>query len=75
MDKAETMALVCLLPTLRCVPIGWEGEPVPPSCLELTNREQADTGVPEYVSAAKMQEPLYYLPKIKNCGDTIIFTI
>ena len=58
MDKVET--LTCNLPTLRCAPIGWEGEPAPPSCIELTNREQADTGVLEYVRAAEMLIPTYY---------------
>ena len=57
MDKAETLSLVCNLPTLRCAPIGWEGEPAPPSRIELTNREQADTGVLGYVRAAEMLEP------------------
>ena len=52
MDKAETL--------LRCALIGWEGETAPLSCIELTNREQADKGVLEYVRAAEMLEPTYY---------------
>ena len=59
LNPTETLALVFLLPILSCTPIGQQGEPAPPSCIELTNREQADTGVTEYVRAAEMQELTY----------------